>query len=178
MNCPNCDKPLNRFTFMDVQLDDCADCGGIWFDAEELQRVKQATPEAWAKLEAQIAPRSAETTAPKGVVVKKCPACGVEMHPYRYMFNSDVHLDECEQCGGTWVDDAELAAMTGFLQQAQQEAAAAPKGQLTPEEMDKIREHVAMTEQRASHVFNALPVLRMLSYNPARFTGWFGTMDN
>ena len=172
MNCPNCNKPLNRIAFMGVQLDDCPDCGGIWFDADELQQLKHARANSWEDLEAKVAPRSPETTTPTSGAAKVCPKCGTSMHPYRYLFNSDVHLDECEKCGGTWVDDNELAAMSEFLQQSQQHAASSPKGQLSPDEMAKI---ASMPDDRINHVANALSFLstRGRWRDPYRFEGWF-----
>ena len=181
MNCPNCNKPLARFTFRNVQLDDCPDCGGIWFDADELKQVRSAGPDAWTNLEAQIAPRDPNTTAPSPNYEKKCPKCAVLMRPYRYMVNSDVHLDECEQCGGAWVDDSELAAMSGFLQSSIKDAASARSGQLTPEEIAKMREHLTKTartgaaEPRANYIADAFSFMTTQGRwrDPYRFTGWF-----
>jgi uncharacterized protein len=181
MNCPNCHKPLTRFTFKNVQLDDCPECGGIWFDADELRQVKASGPDAWTEIESQVAPRSPETTAPKAGYERKCPKCGVDMQPYRYMINSDVHLDECEQCGGTWVDDTELVAMSEFLQKSVKDAATTPSGQLTPDEVAKIREHLVKTsrvgaaEPRANYVADTFSFLSTQGRwrDPFRFSGWF-----
>ncbi|MBI3946342.1 MAG: zf-TFIIB domain-containing protein [Armatimonadetes bacterium] len=115
--CPNCSKELVPFEFARVQLEACPQCGGLWFDADEMKRAKAAGDDAWAMLDAGIPARSPAAVAAveQRKPGKKCPACQAPMRPYRFLATSDVWLDECEACGGHWVDDGELAKMQAFL---------------------------------------------------------------
>ena len=40
-DCPRCGDILTEKRFGDIALDGCSGCGGIWFDAFELQRVDE-----------------------------------------------------------------------------------------------------------------------------------------
>ena len=51
------------------------------------------------------------------------------MEKFRYMYNSSIVLDECDKCGGIWVQDGELGKMGAFLEQ--QAAAKAGPGKVT-----------------------------------------------
>ena len=45
INCPRCvDYPMRRFHYnaaAQLELDECLNCGGIWFDAGELERLRE-----------------------------------------------------------------------------------------------------------------------------------------
>jgi Zn-finger nucleic acid-binding protein len=45
-----------------------------------------------------------------------CPACHVSMDKFRYMYSSNIILDECPNCGGVWVQDGELRRMREVLE--------------------------------------------------------------
>jgi Zn-finger nucleic acid-binding protein len=38
------------------------------------------------------------------------------MDKFRYMYSSNLMLDECERCGGIWVQDGELRRMREILE--------------------------------------------------------------
>ena len=37
--CPKCQSKLESYSFMEILLDRCAGCGGIWFDRGELEQI-------------------------------------------------------------------------------------------------------------------------------------------
>ena len=39
MNCPVCDAKLREVTKMNVQVDICPDCKGVWLDRGELEKI-------------------------------------------------------------------------------------------------------------------------------------------
>ena len=43
MNCPACRSPLISVEYLQVEADHCADCGGVWLDAGELEHLSQLT---------------------------------------------------------------------------------------------------------------------------------------
>ena len=47
MQCPRCDGVLKESTFEGVLIDTCAKCGGIWFDARELEQVIKSEDSGW-----------------------------------------------------------------------------------------------------------------------------------
>jgi Zn-finger nucleic acid-binding protein len=117
MDCPACGHRLRPFAFGGVRLDACARCGGIWFDDDELRRMREERPQALERIEGQF--RAAEpglTPAPEASRTRRCPVCGDPLTEYTYAYTSAIKLDRCDQCHGLWVDEGELAAMQQQLQ--------------------------------------------------------------
>lgn len=116
--CPDCRIPMDTLVFREINLDDCPQCGGIWFDDGELKKLQSVGDELCLQsLEDQAKPH-------KDVVVnegepKLCPVCNQRLTPYRYMYSSNVMLDECDDCFGVWVQDGELQKMAEYLDEEQ-----------------------------------------------------------
>ena len=106
-------------SFRDVQLDDCPQCGGIWFDDGELKKLKGVCDQVtFHVLEDQAKPN--RTVISRESEVKLCPNCNQRLIPYRYLYSSDVLLDECDDCYGVWVQDGELEKMANYLETEEQ----------------------------------------------------------
>lgn len=106
-----------------VRLDHCARCGGVWFDAGEIARVRRhrendfwkRVPKrddvAVAQCHACHTPfaRDLDTCTSCGARTRfACPACDRPMKARRH---GDLTLDVCKQCKGLWLDHHELAAI-------------------------------------------------------------------
>jgi Zn-finger nucleic acid-binding protein len=91
-----------------MKVDVCAGgCGGIWFDAFELQRVDDQNEAAGDPLlHIQRDKQLHVDTARR----RDCPRCA-DIKLMRHLFSpkSRVEVDECPNCGGYWLDDGELA---------------------------------------------------------------------
>jgi len=90
-----------------VTVDVCAGgCGGIWFDAFELQRVDEKHEVAGEWL-TQIQRDPALQIDPSRK--RNCPRCG-GIKLKRHLFNpkSKVEVDNCPNCAGYWLDAGEL----------------------------------------------------------------------
>ena len=89
----------------EVKLDECTNCKGTWFDHDELRQVKDlAAPDAsWLDFEIWKHPEQLRTT-PSGLT---CPACGTGLKTITYGA-TDVAINYCEQCRGTWLERGEL----------------------------------------------------------------------
>ena len=107
MKCPACLNELTQVQVGAVAVDVChGGCGGIWFDAFELQRVDEKHEAAGELLiNIQRDPRLVVDHTRK----RDCPRCdGIKLS--RHLFNpkSTVQVDHCPNCGGYWLDDGEL----------------------------------------------------------------------
>jgi Zn-finger nucleic acid-binding protein len=106
MHCPACDQTLRPLKTGTVMLDVCHDCGGIWFDHRELEKVNADHPNAddvVADFTYNPLTRVDENRA------RPCPRCdGVTLEKKLYDLGSGVIMDRCPQCKGIWLDQGEL----------------------------------------------------------------------
>lgn len=131
MNCPACDRALTEIQVGHLKVDACLDgCGGVWFDAFELQRVDDPGETAGDLLvEVPRDPTLAVDFARK----RACPRCpDVKLKRHFFSARRRVEVDHCPNCGGYWLDHGELE---GIRMEKAEEAAekVRPKPGLTPE---------------------------------------------
>ncbi len=116
-SCPICEaQPLQPRTVQGVEIDTCARCGGLWFDAGKLERFPDR-PSAKVFLSiARHAPgrcrrvghpvgRALMRCADCGAAPAHCPACGwrLAMVP-----TPACAIDICIHCQGVWLDAGEF----------------------------------------------------------------------
>ena len=105
-----------------LRVDVCqGGCGGIWFDAFELQRVDDGDEAAGEPLlQLQRDPRVVVDPARK----RECPRCsGVKLHRHFFSAKRRVEVDQCPNCAGYWLDAGELAQMRAERGETAAEAA-------------------------------------------------------
>jgi uncharacterized protein len=122
IKCPACFNALTSLQVGAVNVDVCRGCGGIWFDAFELQRVDEEHETAgdWL-LEIEREQRIQVDTQRK----RECPRCeGVKLKRRFYSPRRQVEIDECPGCGGYWLDAGELEKIREETEIARQEALA------------------------------------------------------
>ncbi len=110
MYCPRCQQTLATKTINDykspIELDCCPDCGGLWFDKDEL-----------AQIDAIIKPRLFEIRhIPQKTEQLKslhCPSCNNSPRLEKGIHPRDrkVIFDYCPYCKGIWLDKGELEAI-------------------------------------------------------------------
>ena len=105
---------MTEIDFLGVTLDVCPATGGLWFDQGELGRIRAASAEHFAHLDALAIPNPDILEVPEGLE-KLCPECGTALEPYRFMVTSSIVLDTCNRCGGVFVEEGELDAMHDFI---------------------------------------------------------------
>jgi Zn-finger nucleic acid-binding protein len=107
MKCPACKRPLREKGAGEITLDMCyGGCGGIWFDAAELERV---SPRAAATLHSiwQLPSRDDESDGPR-----LCPRCPEQVLDRKWFSDArKVEIDQCPKCGGIWLDDGEFTSI-------------------------------------------------------------------
>ena len=107
MKCPACFNPLVEVQVGNLKVDVCrGGCGGVWFDAFELQRADEedeVVGEPLLHLERD--PRINLDLARK----RECPRCaGVKLHRHFLSAQRRVEVDQCPNCSGYWLDAGEL----------------------------------------------------------------------
>jgi Zn-finger nucleic acid-binding protein len=107
MKCPACFNSLTETTVGKLTVDVCqGGCGGIWFDAFELQRVDEPGEIAGERLiDIERDPALHVHSTHK----RDCPRCsGVKLKRRFFSPMRQVEIDECPGCGGCWLDSGEL----------------------------------------------------------------------
>jgi hypothetical protein len=108
MQCPACFNQLSEMQVGSLTVDVCeGGCGGIWFDAFELQRADDPNEAAGeAMLHISKDPRIQVDMTRK----RACPRCeGIKLKKHFFSAQRRVEVDECPNCGGYWLDAGELA---------------------------------------------------------------------
>jgi Zn-finger nucleic acid-binding protein len=98
--CPKCQQSLKQkyVSEMNLTVDHCPRCQGIWFDGGELS---QAMPEADRQL--PIPRNAVRLQAP-------CPTCSKPLYAFPYP-GTRVVIEMCRRCRGLWLDAGEFAAI-------------------------------------------------------------------
>ena len=112
MKCPACFNELTQLQVGSVQVDVCqGGCGGVWFDAFELQRVDEEHEAAGERL-LEIQRNERVTVDP--LRKRDCPRCAaIKLQRHFFSAKRKVEVDECPNCGGYWLDAGELAKIRG-----------------------------------------------------------------
>ena len=103
-----------------ITLDVChGGCGGIWFDAFELQKVDEQEETAGEHL--------LQIDRDKNIVVdqarkRECPRCsGIKLKRHFFSAKRNVEVDQCPNCNGYWLDAGELEKIRNEKAQAAEE---------------------------------------------------------
>lgn len=107
MNCPACSNPLTEIKVGSVKLDVCdGGCGGIWFDAFELERVER---EHSGESDALVNVRRDPALRVDFSMKRACPRCaGIKLKRHFFSAKKEVEVDQCPNCGGYWLDAGEF----------------------------------------------------------------------
>ena len=119
MKCPACFNELSETQVGSVVVDVCeGGCGGIWFDAFELDRVDEEHETAGEHLlQIRRDPELRVDDSRK----RECPRCtGIKLLRRLLSPRSAVQVDHCPNCAGYWLD-------AGELQRIREERAAASR---------------------------------------------------
>jgi len=108
MKCPACFNELSQLQVGKLTVDVChGGCGGIWFDAFELQRVDEEQEVAGERL---LDIQRDERIRVDPTRKRECPRCeGIKLKRHFFSAKRRVEVDQCPNCGGYWLDAGELA---------------------------------------------------------------------
>ena len=108
MKCPACFNELSQLQVGNLTVDVChGGCGGIWFDAFELQRVDEEQEVAGERL---LDIQRDERIRVDPTRKRECPRCeGIKLKRHFFSAKRRVEVDQCPNCGGYWLDAGELA---------------------------------------------------------------------
>src|ERR1051326_4955086 len=107
MKCPACLRELAAVGVGALTVDVCqGGCGGIWFDAFEVQKMDEQE-EAGEPLTEILRNEQVKIDPLRK---RDCPRCaGIKLHRHYFSAKRRVEVDQCPNCGGYWLDAGELA---------------------------------------------------------------------
>jgi Zn-finger nucleic acid-binding protein len=95
----------------EISYDVCPECGSLWLDAGELDKVAYQV-EGSIEFSSREEPEEGESPS------INCPRCGkVEMESVRFLGHSDIFLDHCPSCEGFWLNSDELDRINRELEE-------------------------------------------------------------
>jgi Zn-finger nucleic acid-binding protein len=120
---------LEERVFGSVALDGCKDCGGLWFDAQELNKLTREDGVSLTAVE-QAFTRTVSADGDYGS--RQCPKCEKMLRAYSFPHTPDVQVDICDHCKGVWLDDGELQKINERMCSAGARTATTKLGQEDP----------------------------------------------
>lgn len=102
MLCPTCRISTNPLKIGEVQIDECPQCRGIWFDKGELAETKDEVDPDLRFLDFEIWTRKDVFDIDTGRI--DCPRCQrVSMQAVNFQ-EPDIDITFCPACEGVWLD--------------------------------------------------------------------------
>jgi Zn-finger nucleic acid-binding protein len=104
MICPRCKHNLETVSYENIEVDRCLNCGGIWFDALEVEELKNI--EGSEKID-DFNPliKQKYNQATNQI---KCPKCQSKMQKMLDIDQYSIWYEQCTKCRGIWLDAGEF----------------------------------------------------------------------
>lgn len=141
---PKCPRELCEIEQNLVALDCCPGCNGLWFDRGELEKLARID-DVFSKLDKGVPVESVELS---------CPRCANALSKHATEETIGVSIERCPDCGGIWLDRAELAA---FKKRARPKRTERPRA---PEARPRKPEVLTMKEFLLKFVNSSIERLR------------------
>ena len=127
MKCPLDGHELVRQRYeADIDIDKCPECGGLWLDHQELERIQDCREHDYSEEIKQI-PNLVNQAFTMALARSKpavqCPSCDQVMERREYGSASQVMIDVCTSCRGIWLDNGEINALELFFERARSDTA-------------------------------------------------------
>jgi len=112
MKCPVCSAAMEKKHVQDVEIDECPECMGAWFQDDELRKAKDSADSDLNWMDFEVWKHADRfKAAPRNV---GCPKCSGSLVCADYD-NTGVEIDCCPQCKGIWLDKGEFKKITDAL---------------------------------------------------------------
>jgi len=111
--CPEDIIPLASIDYEGVNVDRCPMCGGIWCDANELDKIieskiKKFDKETINNVKDLNVPSLELNIGKLKLIARKCPVCNEDMSKSDFSSNIKISVDRCIKDHGLWLDEYEI----------------------------------------------------------------------
>ena len=156
MQCPSCKHELKKLVYKGIELDECLNCGGMWFDGDELRKAKDKEDEFLRWLDVDLFSDPKQFVAAHSTMT--CPKDNDALYEISYD-SADIKVDVCKTCKGVWLDKDEYENMVAFLKRMMFREDA---GQYLQHLEEQLKEIFTGKEDVISEVRDAYIVFRLL----------------
>ena len=114
MDCPGGDGRLKAVHIASLRLHRCPDCGGTWYDKDQLSVLKDresAGDYRWIDIDLWRHPEKFRAARQRR---SECPRDGTPLTTVHYG-DSKILVDICERCEGVWLDKNEYRQIIAYL---------------------------------------------------------------
>ena len=113
MKCPIDGTTLSKHAIHSVEVEECQQCRGLWFEKGELRKARDlAEPDiAWLDFDLWSDQDALEVSLSS----RDCPVCGKSMAAILYA-NTGVTVDCCVEEHGVWLDEREFESIIECLE--------------------------------------------------------------
>ncbi|MFH0888208.1 MAG: ATP-dependent sacrificial sulfur transferase LarE [Planctomycetota bacterium] len=114
-SCPHChNQKLNKTDIKENEYHQCSQCGGVWFEINELEKAVENKIEFYSSQPIKTPEITEKDTNPI-----KCPACSTNMSIIKSLEIPDIKISACMICQGRWISGQQIAQLQkrGLLKQ-------------------------------------------------------------
>lgn len=111
MQCLKCNADMSTRAVEGVEVDQCAGCGGLWFDLREHDYLREKRGAAVVSLDSGDPTQSAAQNEKRDIA---CPRCGVGMVKLSHHEQTHIDYEQCATCGGAFFDAGEFDDLRGL----------------------------------------------------------------
>jgi Zn-finger nucleic acid-binding protein len=158
MECPTDGTTLETHTVNSINIEECLQCRGLWFEEGELRKAKdESDPDLdWLDFDLWSDQESFATDWSS----RKCPRCGKNMATISYA-TTGVVVDYCVEGHGVWLDKGEFQAIIEALEK---EIVSKNISDYIAASLEEAKEIVTGDEGFISEWKDFLTVSRLLQY--------------
>ena len=109
MVCPVCDKEMLVLEFELVEVDHCAECGGVWLDSGELALIGRRAGALHGDLLAALESGQGEPDPARRR--RRCPVCRKRLLRARTAGARKIQVEKCPRGDGLWFEAGSLPAV-------------------------------------------------------------------
>jgi len=159
INCPNCKKEaLEKVILLNIEVDYCPKCFGLWFDDNELRQAKDKKDENLNWLDIDLWRDKKKFDISQGG--RLCPHCRMPLYEVKYD-NSKIRVDLCSLCKGIWLDRGEFKKIIKYLKE---KADYEVLYNFSKNLMEEFWEIFAGPEKIREEILDFLTLLKLLHY--------------
>jgi Zn-finger nucleic acid-binding protein len=103
---------MEKKQLRNVEIDECQQCKGIWFEEDELRKAKDSADSDLNWMDFEVFKHEDKFKAEPRTLV--CPKCSDTLVSIDYD-NTDVEIDCCAKCKGIWLEKGEFKKIVDTL---------------------------------------------------------------